>query len=92
MTHWPNSKPQIIRQPSVFITGASSGLGAALALQYARAGYVLGLVARRQPELEAVVASLPSQHFTYLLDVRDREALHAAAGACKASRSRTSSK
>jgi len=79
MTHWPNSKPQIIRQPSVFITGASSGLGAALALQYARAGYVLGLVARRQPELEAVVASLPNQHFTYLLDVRDREALHAAA-------------
>lgn len=79
MTHWPSNNLQTTRQPTVFITGASSGLGAALAIQYARAGYVLGLVARRQPELSAVVANLPGQHFTYLLDVRDRNALHAAA-------------
>lgn len=33
--------------PLVFITGASSGLGQAMALQYYRAGYRLALVARR---------------------------------------------
>lgn len=33
--------------PLVFITGASSGIGQALALRYYRAGYALALVARR---------------------------------------------
>ncbi|MDO9202915.1 MAG: SDR family NAD(P)-dependent oxidoreductase, partial [Hydrogenophaga sp.] len=33
--------------PLVFITGASSGIGQALAARFARAGYRLALVARR---------------------------------------------
>lgn len=64
---------------SVFITGASSGLGAALARHYASAGHSLGLVARREDRLEKLVASLPGQHRIYVLDVRDRVALHRAA-------------
>jgi short-subunit dehydrogenase len=38
----------------VFITGASSGLGAGLARHYAKPGATLGLVARRPPQLHAL--------------------------------------
>lgn len=41
---------------SVVITGASSGIGAALALRYAREGARLGLVGRNQERLEAVAS------------------------------------
>jgi short-subunit dehydrogenase len=41
--------------PLVFITGASSGIGQALALHFARAGYRLALLARRSEELQAWV-------------------------------------
>jgi len=64
----------------VFITGASSGLGLALARRYAATGASLGLVGRREDALGELVASLPpGQHRCYTLDVRDREALHMAA-------------
>ena len=36
-----------------FITGASSGIGQALAARYYRAGYELALVARRASEIAA---------------------------------------
>ena len=39
--------------PLVFITGASSGIGQALAARYAQAGWRLALVARRTAELQA---------------------------------------
>lgn len=64
----------------VFITGASSGIGAALALCFARRGAQLGLVGRRRDALERLAAELPgTDHSIYVLDVRDRAALHAAA-------------
>lgn len=63
----------------VFITGASSGLGAALASFYAQQGAELGLVGRRHDALQALSSSLPGLHCVYALDVRDRSALHAAA-------------
>ncbi|NYT60075.1 SDR family oxidoreductase [Alcaligenaceae bacterium] len=64
----------------VFITGASSGIGAALALAYAQRGAQLGLLGRRSQALQAVVDSLPGTgHLVYVVDVRDRAALHAAA-------------
>jgi len=67
----------------VFITGASSGLGAALATHYARAGATLGLLARRGEALDSLVTALPNPqlHRTYAVDVRDHAALQAAAGA-----------
>jgi short-subunit dehydrogenase len=64
---------------AVFITGASSGLGAALARHYAAQGHVLGLLARRGERLRELVATLPGTHHLYVVDVCDREALHAAA-------------
>ncbi|AHV92611.1 short chain dehydrogenase family protein [Bordetella holmesii ATCC 51541] len=63
----------------VFITGASSGLGLALAEEYARRGARLGLVGRRKAALDSLAARLPGEHYVYALDVRDRSALHAAA-------------
>jgi NAD(P)-dependent dehydrogenase (short-subunit alcohol dehydrogenase family) len=44
-----------LNPPLVFITGASSGIGQALALRYARAGWRLALVARRSAMLQAWV-------------------------------------
>lgn len=63
----------------VFITGASSGIGAALARVYAARGARLGLVGRRIQVLEDLAKALPGDHRVYSLDVRDRARLHAAA-------------
>lgn len=63
----------------VFITGASSGIGAALARHYAARGAVLGLVARRAGVLDALLATLPGEHAVYPLDVADVAALREAA-------------
>ncbi|WP_295477195.1 SDR family oxidoreductase [uncultured Sutterella sp.] len=67
---------------NVFITGASSGIGAALARQYAARGAVLGLVARSRDKLEALVDELPggrNRHFVLPADVTRREEVFAAA-------------
>ncbi len=71
-----NSKPAARR---VFITGASSGIGEALARHYAAEGAVLGLVARRTDLLQQLAASLGTVNAIYPLDVRDGMALQAAA-------------
>ena len=66
---------------AVFITGASSGIGAALARAYAARGTTLGLCARRGELLDSLIAGLPNPqaHRRYVLDVTDAPALHAAA-------------
>ncbi|MFT6161230.1 MAG: short-subunit dehydrogenase [Myxococcota bacterium] len=43
---------------TVIITGASSGLGAGLAREFASRGYAVGVLARREPELKGVVKSI----------------------------------
>ncbi|WP_027865849.1 SDR family oxidoreductase [Massilia alkalitolerans] len=65
----------------VFITGASSGIGAALAREYAARGASLGLLARRRSLLEELAASLPhpERHRIYAADVTDHDAVAAAA-------------
>lgn len=63
----------------VFLTGASSGIGAALARHYAAEGAILGLAARRAGALAELAATLPGAHATYALDVADAPALAAAA-------------
>ena len=65
----------------IIITGASSGIGAALARRYAAAGATLGLIARRRSELERLAAALAGPHEIYPLDVRDGAAVAAAARA-----------
>ena len=64
-------------RPRVFITGASSGLGAALARHYGAQGAQLGLVGRNADALAAVAVGLDAH--TYVADVRDAAAMQAAA-------------
>lgn len=64
---------------SAFLTGASTGIGQALARHYAATGVTLGLAARRGQLLADLATSLPGTHVCYSLDVVDSVALQAAA-------------
>lgn len=73
--------------PLVFITGASSGIGQALALRYAQAGWRLALVARRAADLEAWARGLgwpPGQWQVYAADVQQFDSIVGAGAACLA--------
>ena len=63
----------------VIITGASTGIGKALAQEYAARGATLGLMARRAELLVQLASSLPVRSYTYAVDVRDALALETAA-------------
>ena len=69
----------------VFITGASSGIGQALALRFAAAGYRLALLVRRADETEAWcrAQAWPEDRWAvYAADVRDVAAVTAAGRDC----------
>ncbi len=63
----------------VFITGASTGIGAALARHYAGANTSIGLFARRRDLLENLAASLPGRSEVYPADIADTAAIATAA-------------
>jgi short-subunit dehydrogenase len=63
----------------VVITGASGGLGVAIARRYAAAGATLGLIARRAQELDRFAATCAGTCATHAADVRDSAAMRAAA-------------
>ena len=63
---------------SILITGASSGIGEALAGEYARPGVFLALSGRNRERLDAVVASCRDKGATVsadVVDVTDRDAM-----------------
>ena len=71
----------------VFITGASSGIGQALALRFYRSGWRLALVARRVDEVERWAAQQAldlARIAIYGADVRDLAAIGAAGRRCLA--------
>jgi NADP-dependent 3-hydroxy acid dehydrogenase YdfG len=63
----------------LFITGASGGLGLALARHYLEQGAVVGAVARRAELLQSLSEKYPEQVYCYPLDVRDAAAMQTAA-------------
>lgn len=63
----------------VVITGASSGLGLALARHYLERGATVAAIARRGELLQDLSAEFPKQVFCYALDVRDSHAIQDAA-------------
>jgi short-subunit dehydrogenase len=63
----------------IFITGASSGIGEAMARHYAGADTEIGLFARRRDFLERLASSLPGRTAVYPADIADTAAIAAAA-------------
>jgi short-subunit dehydrogenase len=71
--------------PLVFITGASSGLGQALALRFYQAGYRLALVARRTSEVQSWIErqQISAERYAiYSADVAQTESIVSAGQAC----------
>jgi len=65
--------PQTSTQPkrkTILITGASSGLGAEMARQFAALGHDLALCARRQEKLDALKAEIAAAHPERRVEVR----------------------
>ncbi|MEE1925912.1 SDR family oxidoreductase [Pseudomonas sp. 148P] len=67
-------------QPTVFITGATSGFGEACARRFATAGWSLIISGRRSERLQALADELAAQTdvLPLVLDVRDRSAMETA--------------
>ena len=63
----------------VVVSGASSGLGLALARHYLQRGAIVAAFARRGELLQALAAEFPNKVFCYTLDVRDTVAVQHAA-------------
>src|ERR1700749_3810312 len=69
----------------LFITGASSGIGQAMALEWARRGGRLALVARRPDEMRGWIAAQgwsADRAAVYEADARDVAAMTAAGRSC----------
>lgn len=67
----PPEQMPALSPTTVIITGASGGLGAALARRYANSGANLGLIARRTTELERLARELAGKCAVHAADVRD---------------------
>ena len=59
---------------NAIIIGASSGIGAQLAVDLAAVGHSVGLMARRLHLLQSVAETLPTPGFTKFIDLRDPDA------------------
>jgi short-subunit dehydrogenase len=75
---------QVPGRGAVVVTGASGGLGAALARHYASHGIPVALIARRAAALDKLAIEYPGLCSTHASDVRDAAAMRDAAAAITA--------
>jgi NADP-dependent 3-hydroxy acid dehydrogenase YdfG len=78
--------PMFWNNKVVFLTGASSGIGEALALAIAKQGAILGLLARREALLKDLAnrcEAAGGKARTFACDVTDSDAVHTAANKLK---------
>ena len=83
----PNRRRSNWQGQRVWLIGASSGIGQALAWRYYRAGWRLALVARRVSELQQWVSAQGMDRLRYVIysvDVADTDAMLAMGQACVA--------
>ncbi len=73
-----------LQDSRIILTGASSGIGRALALRLADGGARLLLVGRRQEALDEVRGALGDGHHTLAADISTAQGRHAAVAACLA--------
>ncbi|MDX6584022.1 MAG: hypothetical protein QOI10_3206 [Solirubrobacterales bacterium] len=69
---------RIDRQSTAIVTGASAGIGRALAVELAARGVRVGLIARRRERLEELAAELDGDHLVLACDVSKRAAVQRA--------------
>ncbi|MES2121413.1 MAG: SDR family NAD(P)-dependent oxidoreductase [Chlamydiota bacterium] len=69
--------PNASKKPLIVITGASSGIGKAVALRFAKEGHPLALVARRMDRLESLQKELQGTARLYKADVRSSDEIFA---------------
>ncbi|MCX6388960.1 MAG: SDR family NAD(P)-dependent oxidoreductase [Solirubrobacterales bacterium] len=65
-------------QTRAIVTGASRGIGRALAVDLAARGATVGLLARGKDELDELAASLPGKHVVLPCDIGDNASVRAA--------------
>lgn len=63
-------------EKTAIITGASSGIGKAVAINLAEKGYTLLLIARNEKKLLEVKNNLVGNHYHSAIDVADSQAVH----------------
>ena len=64
-----------LKNKTVLITGASSGIGRACAESFAQAGCRLILAARRKDRLEELASDLNCESYLLTIDIRDKNAV-----------------
>jgi len=73
-----NDSGKSVAGKTVFLTGASRGIGAAAAEQFVRAGAKVALIARSQNEIDALAVKLGDQAIAIAADISDMDALRTA--------------